>query len=167
MIDAMTAYIDAQGRRWDTAEEALADFISDLPAMTDEETENLFSATRHDWDAARNLQAIDYAATYHGLAGTVLGYYPIPQPEPEVTARLLASLHTPEMAEDRGWGWDSINDRFMVSHNIDWDLQHVPFFQQQRQAYNRRVLAQIGPPYETSRALAENLPSYAEYKERL
>lgn len=129
----MTKYIDARGVRWDSAEEALQDFIEDLPAMTDEETENLFSATLHTNDAATNLLAIKFAADYHGYSSSLLGYYPIPEVD---------------TIAERGFTWDMINDKFMVSLDVDWDSKYVPFFQFQRQEYNRRVLSSLGPPYE-------------------
>jgi hypothetical protein len=120
-------YRDAQGRVWGSAEEALTDFVSDLPAMTDEETENLFSATRHDADAATNLDAIRFAATYHGLAGDVLGYYPIPEPSP-------------------GWYWWESGDKsvaYMMADDAQADHDEVPLFQRFRLEMNRRILKNL------------------------
>lgn len=164
MIDAMTAYIDAQGRRWDSAEEALADFLADMPPLDEEQIENVFSATNWQWDAARNLKAIEYAITYHGLHD-VFGYYPVPQPEDTAntvkivstpmpvfndmtaTNRLLAILQD-DAAFDPGWRWDG---HYMLANETDWDIAHVPFFQAQRQYFNRRMLARTSTNPNTPR----------------
>jgi len=142
-------YIDAQGREWDTAEEALQDFIDNLPPLTDEQREEVFSSTHHDWPASRNLAAIEFAVHYHGLS-EVFGYYPIPyplDPQPIIHYQPARDALINRGIEDQGWTWDSINDKFMVAVDVDWDIAHVPFFQEQRQYHNRRVLASLGPPY--------------------
>ena len=146
----MTKYIDARGVTWDSALEALNDYISDLPPLTDEETEMLFSSTQHDWPPERNLAAIEFAVHYHGLSEK-LGYYPVPQPwdEHAVQHYVPARDQLLDRAfEDQGWMWGPVDPWFMMAVSPSWDSAHVPFFQQQRQAFNRRLLATLGKEYE-------------------
>jgi hypothetical protein len=63
---------------------------------------------------------------------SIFGYYPVPHKDPRY----------------QDWGWDSINPRFMVVNDSDWDVLHVPIFQACRQRFNREVLSSLGRPYE-------------------
>lgn len=70
---------DANGNAWDTAEEALEEFISDLPYLTDNEIEKVFKFTDGNSDAASNLSAIAYGVKYSGLDYKFEGdNYPVP-----------------------------------------------------------------------------------------
>ena len=74
----MTVYIDTNGNEWDTAELALEDFLSELPYMTDEDTELVLQFTHYQNDAASNLSAIEYGIAYAGMSDTFAGY-PVPK----------------------------------------------------------------------------------------
>lgn len=72
-------YADARGVEWDTAEEALEEFLSDLPDLTEGETETVFQFTLRGAHAAFNLAAIAYGVTYAGLDDKFGGdNYPVP-----------------------------------------------------------------------------------------
>lgn len=72
-------FMDTNGNEWDTAEEALDDFLNDLPYLDDDETETVFQFTRYDMAAAENLRAIAYGVTYAGLDYKFSGdNYPVP-----------------------------------------------------------------------------------------
>lgn len=78
-------YHDTNGNIWDSAEEALEEFLSELPCLTDEETEEVFQFTDRSATAEMNLQAIAYGVTYAGLDPRFTGdNYPIPHPLKEV-----------------------------------------------------------------------------------
>ena len=74
-------YSDTNGNEWDNADDALGEFLSDLPDMTEEETETLFQFTRHDASAGSNLDGIAYGVVYAGLSDKFAGdNYPVPEP---------------------------------------------------------------------------------------
>lgn len=70
-------FTDANGNEWETAKEALDEFLSDLPYLSEEDTEAVFQFT--DWQASpeSNLKAIDYGIVYSGNAYAFNGY-PVP-----------------------------------------------------------------------------------------
>lgn len=70
---------DSFGNTWGTAEEALNEFISDLPDMSEEDTESVFQFTHWQNSAADNLKAIDYGITYSAMWDTFKNY-PLPYP---------------------------------------------------------------------------------------
>lgn len=73
-------YADTNGNEWDTAEEALKEFIEDLPDLTDEETESVFQFTNREGTAAQNLAAIAHGVVYSGLSDRFEGdNYPVPE----------------------------------------------------------------------------------------
>jgi hypothetical protein len=85
-------FVDANGNEWTTAEEALADFLGELPDLTPEETEMVFQFTRYNYPAERNLTAIEYGITYAGLDARFAGdNYPVPQYAP--TTEVVMSRH--------------------------------------------------------------------------
>jgi hypothetical protein len=71
-------YRDERGVEWDTAEEALADFLSDLPDLTEDETEEVFQFTSSESSAADNLKAISYGIVYSGNF-LKFQHYPVPE----------------------------------------------------------------------------------------
>ena len=74
-------YNDTNGNEWDTAEEALDEFLANLPDLTEEETEEAFQFTSRDNNAEANLKAIAYGITYAGLDAKFSGdNYPVPEP---------------------------------------------------------------------------------------
>lgn len=78
-------YTDTRGVIFESAEEALEAFLSDLPYLTNKEQETVFQFTRHSYTAAENLQAIAYGITYAGMDHRFEGdNYPIPYPMKEV-----------------------------------------------------------------------------------
>lgn len=87
----MTIYIDAHGREWETAEEALKDFLENLPPeLNDGELEIIFQFTHHKADAHFNLMAIEYGIAYGGLSHA-FDSYPIPHLKVEVEHALADS----------------------------------------------------------------------------
>ena len=73
-----THWEDSAGRVWATAEEALAEFLSDLPDMTEEESESVFQFTLSgDTPADYNLRAIDSGILYGGYYD-LFKHYPVP-----------------------------------------------------------------------------------------
>lgn len=77
----MAAYRDTNGNEWPDAESALAEFLSDLPDLTEDETETVFQFTDHAADAATNLAAIAHGVTYAGMDHKFSGdNYPVPTP---------------------------------------------------------------------------------------
>lgn len=79
-------YTDTRGVIFASAEEALEDFLSELPHLTDEESETVFQFTHWQASAEKNLQAIAYGVTYSGLDDRFAGdNYPIPYPMKEAT----------------------------------------------------------------------------------
>ena len=89
-------YKDTNGNEWTTAAEALAEFVGDLPNLSEEESETVFQFTRHDADAASNLAAIAYGVTYAGLDDRFGGdNYPVP---------FLAHTHVYDAARS-AWQW--------------------------------------------------------------
>jgi hypothetical protein len=75
----MARYNDTNGNTWNSAEEALEDFLNELPYLTEEETETVFQFTNHENNAADNLKAIAYGITYAGLDDRFEGdNYPVP-----------------------------------------------------------------------------------------
>ena len=87
----MALYGDTNGNQWDDAESALEGFLSELPYLSDEETESVFQFTNHASSAAENLKAIAYGVTYSGLDDRFAGdNYPVPEPLPYV-----ATVNTP------------------------------------------------------------------------
>ena len=75
----MSAYTDTNGNEWDSAEEALQEFLDNLPDLTDEETEEVFQFTHYEATAEHNLDAIAYGITYAGLDYKFGGdNYPVP-----------------------------------------------------------------------------------------
>lgn len=78
---AKMKYTDTRGVIYESAEEALEDFLNELPYLTDEEHETVFQFTSRQATAAENLQAIAYGVTYAGLDERFTGNnYPIPYP---------------------------------------------------------------------------------------
>lgn len=77
-------YTDTRGVIFESAEEALEEFLSELPYLTDEEHEEVFQFTNRQATASENLQAIAYGVTYAGLDQRFTGdNYPIPYPMKE------------------------------------------------------------------------------------
>lgn len=75
----MINFTDDAGRHWDTAEQALEEFVQDLPPLTDDEMEYAFQFTNSKATAEQNLYAIDFGITYSGLRDKFEGY-PVPHP---------------------------------------------------------------------------------------
>jgi hypothetical protein len=76
-----TPYRDANGNFWATAQEALDEFLLELPDLTDEETELVFQFTNHSESAEFNLNAIDFGIVYGGFTDKFGGSnYPVPFP---------------------------------------------------------------------------------------
>jgi len=74
-------YSDTNGNEWDNAEDALNEFLSDLPDMSEEETETVFQFTDHTASAERNLAGITYGVVYAGMYATFEdNNYPVPGP---------------------------------------------------------------------------------------
>ena len=59
-------FTDANGNEWETAKEALDEFLSDLPYLTDDQTEEVFQFTSWSATPESNLAAIDYGIVYSG-----------------------------------------------------------------------------------------------------
>ena len=72
-------YTDAHGNEWDSAEEAIEEFLSELPDLDEEETETVFQFTSFNASAAFNLKAIAEGITYAGMHDKFDGY-PVPVP---------------------------------------------------------------------------------------
>ena len=70
-------FTDANGNEWNTAQEALDEFLSDLPYLTDDQTEEVFQFTSWSATPESNLAAIDYGIVYSGNAYAFNGY-PVP-----------------------------------------------------------------------------------------
>ena len=74
-------YIDTNGNEWENAETALNEFISDLPFLSEEESELVFQFTHYNDDAATNLRAIEQGIACAGLNARFEGdNYPVPTP---------------------------------------------------------------------------------------
>jgi hypothetical protein len=75
----MATYSDTNGNIWETAKEALDEFLSELPYMTDEEFESVFQFTNYSSSPEHNLEAIAYGVTYSGMDSRFSGdNYPVP-----------------------------------------------------------------------------------------
>lgn len=71
-------YLDTNGNTYDTAQEALDAFLSDLPDMTEEQQETVFQFTHWQATPEFNLKAIQQGITYAALDTTVFDGYPVP-----------------------------------------------------------------------------------------
>jgi len=74
-------YNDTNGNEWKSADDALGEFLSELPDMTEEEIETVFQFTDRGASAERNLAGIAYGIVYAGMSDTFEGNnYPVPEP---------------------------------------------------------------------------------------
>lgn len=73
-------FYDVNGNSWDSAEEALDEFLDELPHLSDEESESVFQFTDRSKSAEFNLQAIQSGIDYSGLGDRFAGdNYPVPK----------------------------------------------------------------------------------------
>jgi hypothetical protein len=79
----MTKYIDARGVTWDTAEEAMTDFCSDLPPLTEDQANRAFQHTDAFRDAEKNLAALKETIESDPELHAIFGYWPVPVPQEE------------------------------------------------------------------------------------
>jgi len=207
----MTRFIDAQGRSWDNAEDALHEFLHDLPDLTHDQFTRFVIDTSAFAPAEENLAAMYKTVKNDPELSDIFGYYPVPFPDafdPDLligkvfTVTLPVTLteekppghgrmtiSTPNLQQDRppgdlvdkilrminrefktsplsrlqdyppareallntgfadpGWKWNDRVPDFMNAVVPSWDVDNVPLFQQQRQAFNRRILARINGP---------------------
>lgn len=81
-------FTDANGNEWETAQEALDEFLSDLPYLTEEQTEEVFQFTHWEASAEHNLAAIEHGIVYSGNTYAFKDY-PVPylkRPENNLTS---------------------------------------------------------------------------------
>lgn len=76
----MTKYQDTRGVIWDSAQEALEDFVGDLPYLSDEDMELVFQFTLWNESPEFNLNAIQHGIDYGGYSGE-FEHYPVPTPK--------------------------------------------------------------------------------------
>lgn len=73
----MTKYHDTRGVIWDSASEALEDFVGELPDLPDEDMELVFQFTLWNESPEFNLKAIQYGIDYGGYSSE-FEHYPVP-----------------------------------------------------------------------------------------
>ena len=133
----MTVYIDANGNEWDSAESALEDFLSDLPYMTDEDTETVFQFTHYQDDAAANLSAVEYGIVYAGMSDTFAGY-PVPR-RAAFTVTLNAAGCLPDSDELHAFStladaWDFVAGEIeLLDEDSDYLAAHTALHSQDRE----------------------------------
>lgn len=78
--DAMTKYIDLDGREWDSAKAALDNFVDELPSLNEEQYEALCQHTLHTESAGFNLRAFSRAINEDPELTELFIGYPVPKP---------------------------------------------------------------------------------------